>query len=126
MRTLADREELPLLGVAGPGLALQRAGRSGRVMLVVDARASRRGQLMARDPPRPPIGVDVHDHELLALGADQDALADQRVRDRLDRIPHADGRLAVDLAGLSETQRVRQPWQPVHVLVLCSSNTTAG
>jgi hypothetical protein len=31
--------------------------------------------------------IDVHHYELLAVGADPDALADQRVRDRVDRIP---------------------------------------
>jgi hypothetical protein len=31
---------------------------------------------MAGDLPRPLVGIDVHDDELLGLGADPDALAD--------------------------------------------------
>ena len=81
-------------------------------------RAARRRQTVARDLPRPLVPVDVHDHELLTVGADPDPLADQRVRNRVDRVPHRDGRLAVDLAGLPEAQRVRQAWQPVQMLVL--------
>ena len=73
---------------------------------------------MPGDLPRPLQFIDVHRHELLTVGADPDSLADQRVRDRVDRITDPDRRLAVDLAGLPETQRVPQPRQPVQMLVL--------
>ena len=67
-------------------------------MLVADAGAARRGQRVPRDLPRPLRLIDVHDHELLALSANPHPLADQLVRDRVDRITQAHRCLAVDLA----------------------------
>ena len=63
---------------------------------------------MPRDLSRPLDLVDVHHHQLLALGADPHPLADQPVRHRVDRIPDRYRRLGVDLAGLPKAQRVRQ------------------
>ena len=53
---LPDRKEVALLARAGAGPALQRPGRPRRVVLVLDAGATRRGQPVAGDLSRPLIG----------------------------------------------------------------------
>ena len=87
--------------------ALQRAGRLGRVVLVLDARAPRRRQPVARDLARPvrPVGVTI---KLVAVGAGPDLLLDQRARDGVDRAADRDRRLPAHLARLAEAQRVRR------------------
>ena len=71
---LADLKERLLLGAAGARPALERAGRPRRVVLITDARAAGCGQPVAGDLPGPLVRVDVHDDELLAVGAGPDTL----------------------------------------------------
>ena len=87
-------------------------------MRVVDARPPRRGQLVAGDLPRPLVGIDVHDDQLLGLGADPDPLADQLVRYRVDRITDARRSLGGRPCGSARSTTCAAPRQPVHVLVL--------
>ena len=86
--------------------AFQRAGRFGRVVRVLDARAPRRRQPVARDLARP-VRADVDDDQLVAVGAGPDLLLDQRARDGVQRRADRDRRLLADLARLAEAHRVR-------------------
>src|SRR5450755_3933450 len=49
----SEREERLLLARAGAGRALKRARRPGWIVLILDARPSRRGQLVPSDLSRP-------------------------------------------------------------------------
>ena len=114
-----DRQERFLIAGAGSWLALDRAGRPGRVVALVDARPARRGQRVTGDLAWPIAAVGVNDDELGAVGSRPDALVDERARDGVERAANADRRLPGHLPGLAEADGVRhlgQPMQPLAFL----------
>ena len=112
-------QERPLLALARPGLALQRARRPRRVVLVADARAPRRGQPVAGDLPRPlRPGRRARRPAARRRRGPTPARRSARAGPSRCAPPTLIGRLPVDLAGLPEAQRVRQPRQPVQTLML--------
>ncbi len=72
---LANGQERGLFCAACPWLAIQRARRAGRVVLVTDLRVAGGGAGVAGDLDGP-VGTDVGDHDLLAGDPHPDPLVD--------------------------------------------------
>jgi hypothetical protein len=77
-RARTDRWERLLVGAARAGLALNRRGRTRRVVRLIDARAARCRQRVPGDLPRPALAVGVNDDELAAVRARPHAVIDER------------------------------------------------
>jgi hypothetical protein len=83
-RARPDRQERRLGRALRAGHAFQRARWFGWVVLVLDARAPRRREPVARDLARP-VRADVDDDQLVAVRARPHLLLDQHTRDGVER-----------------------------------------
>jgi hypothetical protein len=84
--TVTERQELGLRRVRWLGLPCQRAGRSWRVMRVINARVPRRRQHVSGDFDRTRCG-DVGGDDLVAVNTDPHDLISNSVRNRIRHAP---------------------------------------
>jgi len=78
-RAWADLQKLLLVLAVGAGTTLQSASRSGRIVVILDARPAGRGQRVSGNFSRPSGPVSADDNQLIADGTHPDPLVDELV-----------------------------------------------